>query len=159
MVLRSLKTPIVHNIKMVPYMYISWNQNKVSWCVIENDHDFERTEDRATDFNQKAVHILTLTQQIRMNSAFLHMNTFFFFRKSVVLWFWKLLQRSRILVSTAEFSSLVNVLLIKSCSEFFIWNRISYLELVYNLILGNTVDSWFCHQFCLLMRGVYLFSM
>ena len=79
----------------------------------------------------------------------------FFFRKSLVLWFWKLLQRSRILVSTAEFSGLVNVLLIKSCSEFFIWNRFSYFELVYNLILGNTVDSWFCHQFCLLMRDVH----
>ena len=27
---------------------ISWNHNKVSWCIIENDHNFERTEDRAT---------------------------------------------------------------------------------------------------------------
>ena len=27
---------------------ISWNQKKVSWCIIENDHNFERTENRAT---------------------------------------------------------------------------------------------------------------
>ena len=26
------------------------NQNKVSWCCIENDNDFERNEDRATVF-------------------------------------------------------------------------------------------------------------
>ena len=30
--------------------YISWNQNKVGWCIIENDNNFERTEDRATVF-------------------------------------------------------------------------------------------------------------
>ena len=29
---------------------INWNQNKVSWCIIENDHNFERSEDRATLF-------------------------------------------------------------------------------------------------------------
>ena len=29
---------------------ISWHQNKVSCCYIENDHNFERNEDRATVF-------------------------------------------------------------------------------------------------------------
>ena len=29
---------------------MSWNQNKVNWCIIENDHNFERTEDPATVF-------------------------------------------------------------------------------------------------------------
>ena len=30
--------------------YVSLNQNKVSWCIIENDPNFERNEDRATVF-------------------------------------------------------------------------------------------------------------
>jgi hypothetical protein len=29
---------------------MSWNQNKVSLCYIENDHNFESTEDGATVF-------------------------------------------------------------------------------------------------------------
>ena len=29
---------------------INWNQIKISWCIIKNDHYFERTEDRATVF-------------------------------------------------------------------------------------------------------------
>ena len=28
----------------------NWNQNKVSWCIIENDHDFERNEGCVTVF-------------------------------------------------------------------------------------------------------------
>ena len=30
--------------------YISWNQNKVNWCIIENYHNFERTEGCTTVF-------------------------------------------------------------------------------------------------------------
>ena len=30
--------------------YISWHQNKFSWCTIENDHSFEWNEDRVTVF-------------------------------------------------------------------------------------------------------------
>ena len=45
-------------IAMTKYRYVvvkviiskSRNQNKVSWCIIENDHNFERTEDCATVF-------------------------------------------------------------------------------------------------------------
>ena len=28
----------------------NWNQNKVSWCIIENDHNFEQNEDLVTVF-------------------------------------------------------------------------------------------------------------
>ena len=28
----------------------NWNRNKVSWCIIENDHSFEQNEDRVTVF-------------------------------------------------------------------------------------------------------------
>ena len=27
-----------------------WNQNKVSWCIIENDHNFDQNENRVTVF-------------------------------------------------------------------------------------------------------------
>ena len=30
--------------------HISWNQNKVNWCIIENDHNFERNENPAIVF-------------------------------------------------------------------------------------------------------------
>ena len=42
---KKLKSPKRH-------FEIIWplNQNKVSWCYIENDHNFERNEDRATVF-------------------------------------------------------------------------------------------------------------
>ena len=32
------------------FQYNQLNQNKVSWCYIENDHNFERNDDRATVF-------------------------------------------------------------------------------------------------------------
>ena len=30
------------------WSFFNWNQNKVSWCVIENDHNFEQDEDRVS---------------------------------------------------------------------------------------------------------------
>ena len=39
-ILSSLKIMIIFN----------WNQNKVSWCIIGNDHNLEQNEDRETVF-------------------------------------------------------------------------------------------------------------